>query len=98
MISIFSEASLLIYKIILNGKISSVIQAKENFLKEEYDRHCAHFDGNLRDIMDVVIKELRSDENTIKVRHEEGEEFLQPESLLMSVFTLIVAGKTDSSQ
>lgn len=48
--------------------------------------------------MDVVIKELRSDENTIKVRHEEGEEFLQPESLLMSVFTLIVAGKTDSSQ
>ncbi|XP_078310585.1 steroid 17-alpha-hydroxylase/17,20 lyase-like isoform X2 [Crassostrea virginica] len=73
-------------------------KAKENFLKEEYDRHCAHFDGNLRDIMDVVIKELRGDENTIKVRHEEGEEFLQPESLLMSVFTLIVAGEQTLSK
>lgn len=62
-------------------------------LAEEFERHWENFDGNLRDIMDTVIKELKSDEDGMKLRQEQGKDFLQPKGLLMSLFTLIVAGK-----
>lgn len=61
-------------------------------LEEEFERHWADFDGNLRDIMDTVIKELKSEGDGMKLRHEQGKDFLQPKCLLMSLFTLIVAG------
>lgn len=68
-------------------------QAKDKMLAEEFERHWANFDGNLRDIMDTVIKELKSDEDSMKLRQEQGKDFLQPKGLLMSLFTLIVAGQ-----
>lgn len=60
-------------------------------LAEEFERHWANFDGNLRDIMDTVIKELKSDEDGMKLRQEQGKDFLQPKGLLMSLFTLILS-------
>lgn len=35
---------------------------------EEFERYWENFDGNLRDIMDTVIKELKSDEDGMKLR------------------------------
>ncbi|XP_048744425.2 cytochrome P450 1A2-like isoform X2 [Ostrea edulis] len=65
-----------------------VNKAKEKMLHDEFERHNANFDGHARDMMDVILQELK---NSPKLRHPQEEDRLQLNSLLMSLFTLVVA-------
>lgn len=45
-----------------------IFKVKDKMFVEEFECYWVNFDGNLWDIMDMVIKELKSDEDGMKLR------------------------------
>ena len=68
-------------------------QVRDKIMMEEYTSHRKYYTGNTADIMDVLVGAISGKHSSVHLTDQQRSS-LDLKCLLLSVFTLFMAGKT----